>query len=266
MLAAWALAAASCLAALDPAESLPDSNLPAAARPLAERARDADGVALEEGGALRIEKVRQRLAALDALAQSASGLLRGGDPRARLFAHALIAGSQESFATALGKAATPREARGAAREAWHAQVEAAVRRALTAAGAHWRSCRDLARATGVGSELGAACARRLAALPEELGGREPEAASGDAAAVVRARSRELEPCFEAHALGQERAAPVELTARLSLDSRGRVESVALAPAPSDPALGECLRGGLGLWVFPGSADADIEVPLRLWGR
>lgn len=273
MLAAPALAAlAWSIAALALAEPLVDgAGVPAPARALAARARAVDALPLEgdaERGRtrLRVDLVRQRLSALEALAQSAAPLLRGSDALPRLYAHALLARSQEAFATALGKAATPGEARGSAREAWHEQVEAAVARALTRAGAHWRSCRDLARAVGAGSELAEVCARHLAALPEALGGRDLETADGDAAAVARSRSRELRPCFEAHAVGRERAPAVELTARLTLDSKGRVEAVALAPAPNDPALSECLRGGLWLWVFPGAADAEIEVPLRLWGR
>jgi hypothetical protein len=268
VVAAWALTASAWFAAAAPPDlfGAADADLREPLRRLSASARAIDAQPLEASSEVRVEAVRRRIAALEALAQGAVEYLRGGDVLQRLFAHAVLARSQESLATALGKAATPREARGAAREAWHGQVEAVIARALTAAGAHWRSCRDLALATGTGPEVGAACGRRLAALPAAFGGADPELAPGDPAAVARARSRELRPCFEAHALGRERAPAVELTARLSLDSKGRVEAVALSPPPSDAALRECLSGGLWLWVFPGAADLDIEVPLRLWGR
>jgi hypothetical protein len=233
-------------------------------RSLAASAKAVDALSLEVSGRLRIERVRERMGAVAALSQSATPHLRGKDLRARLWAHALLARSLEALASALGKARTPEEARGAAREAWHAQVEAAVAHALVGAASHWRSCRDLSLSTREETQMGKACGGRLAQLPAALGGGEPETASGDGASVARSRALELEPCYDAYAAAHERPGAVDLIARLSLDEKGRVEAVALAPG--DRALTECVSSGLWLWVFPGLSDVELEVPLHLWGR
>lgn len=209
---------------------------------------------LEEGGEAKVEAVRRRLGGLAAFAGSARSVLRGNDVAERLAAHLVLAKAYEAFARELFAVRPPPAARGVAARAWTDQVAATLERATSTARAHLRSCVDLARAANAADP---GCSVVL----ERMGAGEG-APAGNVAAVTRARAHELQVCIDALAARRPTPATIEVSARLAVDSLGRVVSVELSPAREDRALYECLADGLWLWTFPGTADVEIDLPLR----
>lgn len=215
-------------------------------------------VKLEEHGQAKVEAVRRRLGALAALAGAARPFLRGQDVAARLSAHLALAEAHEAFARELFAVKAPAAARGEAAKAWAEQVQATVERALGTARAHLRSCVDLAAAA---KAPGAECAAALRRVGEAK-----SAKPGDAAALVRSRTPELQPCLDARAAERPEAPPIALTARLSVDALGRVEDAQLSPRREEErALYDCLSDALWIWTFPGVSEVELEVPLAVGG-
>ena len=213
-----------------------------------------------EGGEANVAAVRRRLGALAALTVAARPLLRGADLPARLEAHLAIGEAHEAFARELFAAKAPAAAAGpATRAAWTEQVAATVERALETARAHLRSCVDLAGASG---ELADRCGKALSRVGA---GRRPP--RGDPSGIAAARMRELQACLDSHGEDGPEQRTVELTARLSIDGMGRVEAVSLSPRGEQAAAWyDCLSDGLRIWTFPGVADVELELPIRLKGN
>jgi hypothetical protein len=203
--------------------------------------------------------VRHRKGALAALAGAARPLLRGADVPARMEAHLALAEAHEAFARELFAVRPPAAATGGSvRSAWAEQTATAVERARETARAHLRSCVALAPAH---KETAARCGKLLAKV-----GAGRKAPKGDPAAVAATRMGELQGCFDAHAAQAPESQELELSARLSVDGSGRVEEVALSPRREDlRALYDCVADGLWIWTFPGVADVELELPIRLRG-
>ena len=215
-------------------------------------------VKLEEKGEVKVEAVRRRLGALAALTGSARDLLRQAEVPVRLRAHFAVAHSHEAFAQELHQAKAPQAARGEASKAWSEQVAQTVERSLSIARAHLRSCVELAGAAGVAKGEAKDCA----AAAERLKVR--ASAPGDAAAVARSRLSELQACFDARSAERADAPPLEVSAKLAIDSLGRVEDVVLMPRRDEErALYDCVSDGLWIWTFPGVADVELELPIRI---
>lgn len=223
-------------------------------------ARKLSQVKLEEKGEAKVEAVRHRLGALAALAGAARPLLRGADVPARMEAHFALAEAHEAFARELFSVKAPAGATGeSVRSAWAEQMATTVERSLETARAHLRSCVDLAGQADQG--LAARCGKLL----DKMGaGKRPP--KGQPAAIAAGRMSELQGCFDAHAAQAPAGQAMELSARLSIDGEGRVEEVALSPRREDaPALYDCVLDGLWIWTFPGVADVELELPIRLKG-
>lgn len=219
-------------------------------------------VKLEEKGEVKVEAVRRRLGALAALTGAAKPILRGDDLTARLQAHLALGEAHEAFARELFSAKAPAAARGESlRAAWAEQIATTVERALETARAHLRSCVDLGAADAA---TAASCAKALERVgdPATKGG----AKSGSPASIAARRTGELQACYDAHRADHPDVKAVEISARLSVDSVGRVDDVALSPSREDArALYDCLSDALWIWTFPGTADVELELPIRLAG-
>lgn len=229
---------------------------------LAASVRSADRLPLTRAGALNLENVRRRLGLLEALEGAARPQLHTGELETRLQARLLVGAAHQRFAEALAAAPTPEAASGEVAGPWSEQLEATLARLRLTSAAHLRSCAALAGEAKAGAKAGAEtaaeCGRRLARLP----GLAALPASGPAA-LAAARAPELRGCVEGWAKDGKAPGPLEVTARLTLDRHGSVAAAALSGGPKSQGLHECLSERLKLWVFPGLAEAEIELPLRL---
>ena len=233
---------------------------PLTAEDLEAQASRLSDVKLEEKGELKVEAVRRRLGALSALSGSARDLVRSQDVPVRLRSHLALARAHAAFAHELFQAHSPQAARGEASRAFAEQVATTVERSLSVARAHLRSCVDLGKAAGRPKEEQSGCASLASDLGLKAG------PSGDAAAIARSRLAELQPCFDARAAERPDAAPLALTATLSIDGLGRIDAVELSDRREEErALYDCLSDGLWIWTFPGVADVQIELPIKVAG-
>ncbi|MGC4114020.1 MAG: hypothetical protein QM765_05050 [Myxococcales bacterium] len=103
-----------------------------------------------------------------------------------------------------------------------------------------------------------ALAARCEKLLDKMGGGK-RAPKGNPAAIAAARMGELQGCFDAHAAQAPGTPALELSARLSVDSTGKVDDVTLSLRREDlPALYDCVADGLWIWTFPGVADVEAR--------
>lgn len=242
---------------------------PASLAKILAAAKVADGIAIEARRELDVEAVRRRLTALLTLTDVARPAGIGKELTPRLFANAMVGESHLRFGEAIFEAGAPLLATGEALDAFRDQVERTATTAFRTASAQLRSCADLAAAARVEPEVGAFCAGRLARIPAQAGGEKTPLLKGEVeqtAAVTHLRQHELTPCFDALLAARPSANGQTITARLVLDSLGRVEEVTLdGPAEAPAPFSDCTQNVLKLWVFPGLSDVEIELPMKVSG-
>jgi hypothetical protein len=218
-------------------------------------------ITLEKQGELRVEAVRQRIGAILALAGVAEPYFRGKNVEYRLWAHWIVADAHQTFAAELSRAKAPQAAQNEAWAAWEQQLDSTLGQMVRTARAHLRSCVSLAQAAQFSAPISAACRERLekSSTASEWSSKE---LAENPSLIARLRMDEMQGCQEF--VGAENKNQVRFKALLSLDELGRVEGVSLSPHPKkQAALQECIAKSLWLWVFPGVANAELEIPILL---
>ncbi|MGI5863027.1 MAG: hypothetical protein ACOX6T_13330 [Myxococcales bacterium] len=238
---------------------------PEALASLASSVADGEKLKIAPGGRLRVETVRRRLGLAEAMRGSSRALLHEGALETRLGARLLLGFTHAQLADEIAAAPDPEAAVGEAARPWRVQVELTVSRLRWTAAAYLRSCEALSKATGERPGFGEACA----ALLSKLEGIAPMPAGIGEEAVARiaaARAPELSVCLEEWAGEREVQGPIAAKASLHLDALGGVAEASVSGPEKIGPLYSCLSEMLRLWIFPGVAGAELELPIRLETR